>query len=89
MDKNCTLKHKFTIYSGTFHIQPQHPRLLGITNLINCDFFPVKSGLNFVPTLEVVLNKTLGTWIAIVTDDMTTLDVIAIYGFLDTYLIAM
>lgn len=61
-----------------------------MTELVIRQWFPLKTILNLVPTLKVVRNATpANAWIAIAADDMTVCDAIAIYGFLETYFIAM
>lgn len=56
--------------------------VLGITDLVNRKFFPLKSGLNSVLTLKIVHKAML-----IKADDMKmTLDAIANYCMSSTYL---
>lgn len=61
-------------YSRTPNICPQCNQLHRITNLVNCEFFPLKLILNPVPTMKIVHNTTLGA-----ADETTTLDAITIY----------
>lgn len=61
---------------------------LRITNLENCEYFPLKSVLNLASNLKIMYNITIATaWISIVAaDKITTLDAIATYGWLSEHI---
>lgn len=59
------------------HSDPQHNRLLGITNPVNSEFFSPKSVLNSEPSLKIVRNGTLtAAWISIAAINIMAFDAI-------------
>lgn len=54
--RQCSEYGETVYYSWTYHIRPLHNRLLRITDLVNCEFSPLKSVLHSVTTFKIVCN---------------------------------